>query len=365
MSRHSPLHAVHERLGATMTDFAGWSMPVRYDSDLAEHHAVRQRAGLFDLSHMGEVEVRGPQAAEALDHAFVGDLTKVAIGRAKYTMLCAQDGGVLDDVVVYHRAVDRYLVVANAANVATVLTELRRRCTPFDVEVADHSDATALIALQGPSSAPILTGMGVPGLADLRYYAGVEAQVADAPVWLARTGYTGEDGFELYVDAHRAESLWDALHDAGRIAEAVPAGLACRDTLRLEAGMPLYGQELSLDRTPFDAGLGRIVALSSSRGFVGRDALVAAKEAGPAEQLVGLTTEGRRAPRTGYPVLATDGTPVGEVTSGALSPTLGIPIAMAYVAVEHAEVGAALQVDVRGTALPATVVELPFYRRSR
>ena len=365
MSRHSPLHAVHERLGSTMTDFAGWSMPVRYDSDLAEHHAVRQRAGLFDLSHMGEVEVRGPQAADALDHAFVGDFTRVAIGRAKYTMLCAEDGGVLDDVVVYHRDVDRYLVVANAANVATVLREVERRSAPFDAEVVDHSDATALIALQGPASAEILTGMGVPGLADLRYYAGMEADVADAPVWLARTGYTGEDGFELYVDAGRAEALWDALFDAGRNVEVVPAGLACRDTLRLEAGMPLYGQELGTDRTPFDAGLGRIVALSSSRGFVGRDALVAVKEAGPAQQLVGLTTEGRRAPRTGYPVLAADGNRVGEVTSGALSPTLGIPIAMAYVDVDHAEVGGSLQVDVRGTALPATVVELPFYRRPR
>ena len=365
MSRHSPLQAVHERLGATMTDFAGWSMPVRYDSDLAEHHAVRQRAGLFDLSHMGEVEVSGPQAAAALDHAFVGDFTRVALGRAKYTMLCAQDGGVLDDVVVYHRDVDRYLVVANAANVATVLREVERRSAPFDAEVVDHSDATALIALQGPASAQILTGMGVPGLADLRYYAGMEARVAGVPVWLARTGYTGEDGFELYADARRAETLWAALYDAGRNAEVVPAGLACRDTLRLEAGMPLYGQELSLDRTPFDAGMGRIVALSSHRGFVGRDALVAAKQAGPSEQLVGLTTEGRRAPRTGYPVLATDGTPVGQVTSGALSPTFGIPIAMAYVDVEHRDVGTSLQVDVRGTALPATVVELPFYRRSR
>ncbi len=364
MSRRSPLHDVHERLGATMTDFAGWSMPVRYDSDLAEHHAVRQRAGLFDLSHMGEVVVTGPQAADALDHAFVGDLTKVAMGRAKYTMLCAQHGGVLDDVVVYHRDVDRYLVVANAANVAVVRTELERRCAPFDAEVADHSDATALIALQGPASAQILTGMGVPGLADLRYYAGMEARVADVPVWLARTGYTGEDGFELYADAQRAEPLWDALHDAGRIAEVVPAGLACRDTLRLEAGMPLYGQELSVDRTPFDAGLGRIVNLSS-RGFVGRDALVAAKAAGSAQRLVGLTTEGRRAPRTGYPVLAPDGAAVGEVTSGALSPTLGIPIAMAYVDVDHTEVGTPLQVDVRGTAMPATVVETPFYRRPR
>ncbi len=365
MTRRTPLQDVHERLGATMTDFAGWSMPLRYDSDLAEHLAVRQRAGLFDLSHMGEIEVTGPEAADALDHAFVGDFTKVALGRAKYTMLCASDGGVLDDVVVYHRDVDRYLVVANAGNADTVLSELRNRCAPFDAEVSDHSDRTALIALQGPASAEILTGLGVDGLEDLRYYAGREAFVASAPVWLARTGYTGEDGFELYVDADRAVALWEALHDAGRIAEAVPAGLACRDTLRLEAGMPLYGHELSADRTPFDAGLGRIVALSSSRSFVGREALAAVAEAGPTQRLVGLAAEGRRAPRAGYAVQNADGHQIGEVTSGVLSPTLGMPIAMAYVDSGHDDVGTSVRVDVRGTPLEATVVERPFYRRPR
>lgn len=365
MSRRTPLHEVHRRLGATLTDFAGWSMPVRYDSDLAEHHAVRQRAGLFDLSHMGEVEVTGPQAAEALDHALVGDLLKVADGRAKYTMLCAEDGGVLDDLVVYHRAPDHYLVVPNAANAGTVVAALRRRCAPFDATVTDRGAETALLALQGPAAAGVLATMGVGGLDELRYYAGREQNVADTPVWLARTGYTGEDGFELFVAASRAETLWEAVHEAGRVAEVVPAGLACRDTLRLEAGMPLYGHELTADRTPIDAGFGRIIALATGRDFVGRDALRAAEEAGPAQHLVGLLADGRRAPRAGYTVHDATGTAIGAITSGALSPTLGVPIAMAYVDVGHEHPGTTVTVDVRGTPLPAEVVELPFYRRPR
>lgn len=360
--RTTPLHDVHVALGATLTDFAGWSMPVRYDSDLAEHHAVRQRAGLFDLSHMGEIEVTGPQAGEALDHALVGALSRVAVGRAKYSMLCADDGGVLDDLVTYRLEEERYLVVANAANADVVYRELVARAENFDATVTDTSSAVALLALQGPAAAGVLTSMGVTEHDDLRYYAGTRADVASLPVLLARTGYTGEDGFELFVDAGRAVELWEALHEAGRTAEVVPAGLACRDTLRLEAGMPLYGQELGPDRTPFHAGLGRIVAFDTD--FVGRDALQRVADQGPTEVLVGLASEGRRAPRAGYPILDGD-QQVGQVTSGALSPTLGIPIAMGYVPVDRAEPGTGLSVDVRGRPLPVEVVEPPFYRRPR
>jgi aminomethyltransferase len=363
MTRTTPLHDVHVDRGATMVDFAGWSMPVRYDSDLAEHHAVRQRAGLFDLSHMGEIEVTGPDAAAALDRAFVGNLSKVKVGRAKYSMLCAEDGGVLDDVIVYRRDDDRYLVVANAANADVVLAAVRDRAAGSNAEVVDAGPDTALIALQGPAAAGILAGLGVQGLDDLRYYAGSDVEVASRKVFLARTGYTGEDGFELFVAAEYAVELWQVLLDAGRDVEVVPCGLACRDTLRLEAGMPLYGNELGPDRTPFDAGMGRVIAFDTD--FVGKEALQVVADAGPTDVLVGLTAEGRRAPRSGYPVQTTDGTAVGTVTSGALSPTLERPIAMAYVAKEHGEPGTRLEVDVRGRALPVEVVELPFYRRER
>jgi aminomethyltransferase len=361
MTRPTPLHDVHVELGATLTDFAGWSMPVRYDSDLAEHHAVRQRAGLFDLSHMGEIEVIGSEAAAALDHALVGALSKVEAGRAKYSMLCAEDGGVLDDLVVYRRAEERYLVVANAANAEVVLAALTDRAAGMDAEVVDVSATTALIALQGPAAAGILATLGVGGLDDLRYYAGHDEDVASHPVFLARTGYTGEDGFELFVDADQATDLWWALLEAGRSAEVAPAGLACRDTLRLEAGMPLYGNELGPDRTPFDAGLDRIIAFDTD--FVGKAALQQVADAGPSETLVGLTGEGRRAPRAGYEVQDADGATLGRVTSGALSPTLGVPIAMAYLPIGHAEPGTELAVDIRGRPAPVQVVELPFYRR--
>ncbi len=360
--KRTPLHEVHVELGATLTDFAGWSMPLRYDSDLAEHHAVRQRAGLFDLSHMGELELTGPGAAAALDHALVGKASAITVGRARYSMLCAEDGGVLDDLVVYRRGEERYLVVANAANAEVVRRELVARADGFDTEVVDRSEETALIALQGPAASGVLAAMGLSGLDELRYYAGIDTDVLEHRVWLARTGYTGEDGVELFVPADEAADLWYGLLEAGRSAEVVPAGLACRDTLRLEAGMPLYGHELGPDRTPFDAGLGRIVAFDTD--FVGKEALEEVARTGPTETLVGLTAEGRRAPRAGYPVLDGD-TPIGTVTSGVLSPTLGVPIAMAYVPVDRAEVGTALAVDVRGRPLPVEIVELPFYRRPR
>ena len=363
MTRQTPLHDVHLELNATLTDFAGWSMPVRYDSDLAEHHAVRQHAGLFDLSHMGEIEVVGPEAGVALDRALVGAASRIKVGKARYSMLCAEDGGVLDDLIVYRRDEDRYLVVANAANADTVLSALNERAEGSDAEVADTSAQTALIALQGPAAAGVLAGLGVSEIDDIRYYAGNDVEVAGIATFLARTGYTGEDGFELFVAAEHAVTMWWALLEAGRSAEVVPAGLACRDTLRLEAGMPLYGNELGPDRTPFDAGMDRVIAFDTD--FVGKAALERVSEVGASEKLVGLTAEGRRAPRSGYAVQTGEGATVGEITSGALSPTLGLPIAMAYVANDHAEPGTKLAVDVRGRPLPAEVVELPFYRRPR
>ncbi|GAB3139377.1 glycine cleavage system aminomethyltransferase GcvT [Marisediminicola antarctica] len=362
--RFSPLHQRHLDAGASFTDFAGWMMPVRYSSDLAEHHAVRTAAALFDLSHMGEILVLGPEASDALDYALAGKLSAIAIGQAKYSLLLSREGGIVDDLVVYRTGEDRYLVVANASNREAVAAELRDRCSPFACDVQDESDDIALIAVQGPRALEILTevpGVRVDGLDDLGYYRSAHGHYGEHAMLVARTGYTGEDGFELYLAPEAAPALWDALLETGAGAGLVPAGLASRDTLRLEAGMPLYGHELSLDTVPSQAGLGRVVNLKKEGDFVGRAAIEAGPDDG-ARVLVGLAAEGKRAGRADYPVF--DGEDeVGIITSGALSPTLGHPIAMAFVAPDSADLGTELFIDVRGTRIPATVVSLPFYKR--
>ncbi|WP_078536167.1 glycine cleavage system aminomethyltransferase GcvT [Streptomyces sp. FXJ7.023] len=348
--RRTALDATHRALGATMTDFAGWDMPLRYGSERDEHVAVRTRAGLFDLSHMGEITVTGPQAAELLNFALVGNIGSVKPGRARYTMICREDGGILDDLIVYRlgdteAGSPHYMVVANASNAQVVLDALTARAAGFDAEVRDDRDAYALLAVQGPEASGILKGLTDADLDGLKYYAGLPGTVAGVPALIARTGYTGEDGFELFVQPAHAVELWEALTRAGEGVGLVPCGLSCRDTLRLEAGMPLYGHELSTALTPFDAGLGRVVKFEKEGDFVGRAALAEAAsqaEQSPPRVLVGLVAEGRRVPRAGYQVVS-GGAVVGEVTSGAPSPTLGRPIAMAYVA----------------------VVALPFYKRQK
>ncbi|MFF1743439.1 glycine cleavage system aminomethyltransferase GcvT [Streptomyces mirabilis] len=372
MSSNAPrltaLDALHRSLGATMTDFAGWDMPLRYGSERDEHLAVRTRAGLFDLSHMGEITVTGPQAAALLNHALVGNIASVGVGRARYTMICREDGGILDDLIVYRLAENEYMVVANASNAQVVLDALTERAAGFDALVRDDRDAYALIAVQGPESPGILKSLTDADLDGLKYYAGLPGTVAGVPALIARTGYTGEDGFELFVAPSDAEKLWQALTDAGTPVGLVPCGLSCRDTLRLEAGMPLYGHELTTSLTPFDAGLGRVVKFEKEGDFVGRAALQEAAtraEENPPRVLVGLVAEGRRVPRAGYPVVA-DGKVIGEVTSGAPSPTLGKPIAMAYVDAAHAAPGTAgVGVDIRGSHEPYEVAALPFYKRQK
>ncbi len=361
MSRSTPLRDVHESLGATLTDFAGWLMPLRYGSESAEHNAVRTAAGLFDLSHMGEIFVTGPQAAEALDYALVGQLSAVEPGRARYTMIVAEDGGVLDDLIVYRLAAEEFMVVANASNYAVVAQELTERAKPYDARVEDRSDAYALIAVQGPNSAEILRKVTDADLDGLKYYAGLPGTVAGFEALIARTGYTGEDGFELFIRGEDAVPLWTALSEAGAELGLIPAGLSARDTLRLEAGMPLYGNELSADLTPFDAGLGRVVKFDKPGDFVGRAAL--AERTSTDRRLVGLVARGRRVPRHGYPVTQ-GGAVVGEVTSGAPSQSLGKPIAMAYVTRAALERGD-LAVDIRGSHEAVEIVDLPFYRRSK
>ncbi|WP_128380127.1 glycine cleavage system aminomethyltransferase GcvT [Streptomyces cavernae] len=366
--RRTALDALHRSLGATMTDFAGWDMPLRYGSERDEHTAVRTRAGLFDLSHMGEITVTGPEAAALLDHALVGDMGSVKPGRARYTMICAADGGILDDLIVYRLHETEYMVVANASNARTVVDALTERAGGFDAVVRDDSDTVALLAVQGPAAPGILAQLTEADLDGLKYYAGLPGTVAGVAALIARTGYTGEDGFELFVAPADAEKLWQALTEAGAPAGLVPCGLSCRDTLRLEAGMPLYGHELSTSLTPFDAGLGRVVKFDKSGDFVGRAALSesASRAAeNPPRVLVGLVAEGRRVPRAGYSVVA-DGKVIGEITSGAPSPTLGKPIAMAYVDAAHSAPGTAgVAVDIRGSHEPFEVVALPFYKRQK
>lgn len=370
---HTALYAEHEKLGASFTDFGGWQMPLKYGSELAEHHAVRQAAGLFDLSHMGEVWVEGPGAGAFLDYALVGKLSAIAEGKAKYSLICQEDGGIIDDLIVYRRGEEKFLVVPNAGNAPVVAQELLQRAEGFDVTVTNASADISLIAVQGPNAEAILLTL-VPEdehetVTGLKYYAAVEVTINGDSLLLARTGYTGEDGFEIFVANESAPALWQALLAAGEGHGLVPAGLASRDSLRLEAGMPLYGNELSREGTPFAAGLGPVVALKSKDGdFVGRAALEAAKENGvgttSGRRLVGLKGLGRRAGRSHYNVLK-DGVVVGEVTSGQPSPTLGYPVALAYVDVAYTEPGTALDIDLRGKAEPFEVVSLPFYKRER
>ena len=367
-------------------------MPVRYTSDLAEHHAVRQAAGIFDISHMAEFLVTGDFAGEFLDYSLAGRLSAMPVGKAKYSLMLADDGGIIDDVIVYRLADDRFLVIANAGNRGFVDSAFASRVRSFPsriereraplaagedrtfegflgdrgVDVEDVSDEYALLAVQGPASEAIVSSTA--GITDLstpwveqKYYAWADAMFLGAPLLLARTGYTGEDGFELLVRVADAPALWDALTEAGQKHGLVPAGLAARDTLRLEAGMPLYGHELSRETKPSQAGLGRVV-VSDKEDFIGKGAVDAASDA---PVLVGLVAEGKRAGRAGYSVVDADGVALGEITSGALSPTLGHPIAMAYVAPSSAAAGTAVFLDVRGTRIPATVTALPFYRRTK
>ena len=353
----------HRALGARMIPFAGWDMPVQYRGLVEEHIAVRTAAGLFDLSHMGEMYITGPSAAAALDYALVTAPGRLAVGRAHYSMICDDDGGVLDDLIVYRLGETRYMVVPNASNAATVAAALRERLARFDATLDDASTRTSLVAIQGPRAEEILQPFVDVDLRTIKYYSGAETRACGVPAILARTGYTGEDGFELFVAWDDALRVWDTLLEAGSARGLVPAGLGARDTLRLEAGMPLYGQELNRETTPFEAGLGRLVNFAKVGDFVGRAALERAR-ANPRKALVGLKISGRGIARIGYPVYlpaATD--PCGKVTSGTASPTLGFAIAMGYVPTDRTAVGGKLEVSIRDRRADAEIVPMPFYRR--
>lgn len=364
--KQTALHAEHSALGASFTDFGGWDMPLKYGSELAEHRAVREAAGLFDLSHMGEVWVSGPEAARFLNTALVGNLAVVAVGKAKYSLLCNEQGGIIDDLIVYRISDDRFLVVPNAGNARAVAAELVARAEGFDAQVRDASAETSLIAVQGPASESIVMDMVGEDhrqtVRDLPYYAWAAVVVQDVEVLLARTGYTGEDGFELYLPNDKAALVWRLALETGADRGLIAAGLAARDSLRLEAGMPLYGNELGVDGNPFEAGLGPVVSFKKEETFVGREALETVKAEGVNRVLVALRGAGRRAGRGGYAVHA-GGEQIGTITSGQPSPTLGYPIALAYVQPDFAAVGTAVEVDLRGKLEPFEVVALPFYKK--
>ncbi|HET7520759.1 MAG TPA: glycine cleavage system aminomethyltransferase GcvT [Candidatus Limnocylindria bacterium] len=362
--QRTPLHDRHVAAGARMVPFAGWEMPVQYNSILDEHRTVRSAVGLFDLSHMGELLVTGPEALAFARYAVVSDPGALEPGQAQYSMLCAEDGGIIDDLIVY-RTDEGYLIVCNAANHDAVLAHLEslRARGDFDAAVDDRSQRTALIAPQGPRAADLLATLTDLDLDGLGYYRSLRGLVAGIDCLVARTGYTGEDGFELFVDARRAGQLWDALVAAGEPLGLKPCGLGSRDTLRLEAGMPLYGNELGRDVNPYEANLGRVVKLDKGE-FMGRAALASVQQSGPRRKLVGLVMGDGAIARHGYPVRV-DGADAGTVTSGTASPTLGRPVAMAFVPAEAASVGSQVEVVVRDRPHPAEQVKLPFYKRPK
>lgn len=356
MLRRTPLYEEHKALGARLVDFAGYEMPVQYTGVKAEHQAVRTAAGIFDVSHMGEVFFRGPDAEAAVQRLVTRDVSRLEAGQAGYAAVCYKSGGTVDDVLVYRRP-DGYLVVVNAANREKDVEHFREHTTDLDVEISDESDEWALIALQGPKSAEILQRFTSADLSGLRYYRFVEGEVDGLSATISRTGYTGEDGFEIFARPEDAPVLWRRLLDAG----ATPAGLGARDTLRLEAGMCLYGNELDEDTSPLEAGISFAVHLNKTPEFVGQAALRRQKEEGLKRKLAGFEVVGRGIARHGYPVVA-GGREAGVVTSGTQSPTLNKAIGLALVS---PDVEDTFEVVIRGRPAEARVVPIPFYKRER
>jgi len=360
--RKTPLNAAHRASGAKMVPFGGWDMPVEYSGLISEHMAVRNAAGLFDVSHMGEFEVEGPGALAFLQRVTANNVAKLVDGQAQYSALPMPNGAPVDDVIVYRRAADRYLLVVNAGNIEKDFRWLQEQ-GPQDVRLENKSDAYALLALQGPRAAEILQALTTFDLSGLKYYHFADAEVDSYAVTVSRTGYTGEDGFEIFVPPQLVEAFWKRLLDAGRDKGLVPAGLGARDTLRLEARMCLYGQDMDETTSLIEAGLGWIVSLDEAKGdFPGRAVLAEQKKNGAPRKLVGFEVTGRGIARHGYPVLIHDER-VGEVTSGTYAPFLQKNIGLCYVPAARAAVGTELAVDIRERKVPARVVPTPFYKR--
>lgn len=358
--KRTPLYDEHKRLGARLVPFAGYDMPVQYPSGiLAEHQAVREKAGIFDVSHMGELEVRGGDALGLVQYVTTNDASRIEVGQAQYSAFCGHDGAMLDDCIVY-RFHDHYMIVVNASNVDSDRDWISAHAARFDTQVLDRSDDTGLIALQGPRAQAILSRLTDADLDAIQYYHFGTGSVEGVPAVISRTGYTGEDGFELYLPADRTAHVWQHLLEVGRQDGLMPAGLGARDSLRLEMGYALYGNDIDERRTPLEAGLGWITKLDKG-DFIGRDAIARQKESGVRERLVGFICQERGFPRHGYAVQM-DGETVGEVTSGIVSPMLQQGIGMAYVPAESAKPGTRIDIMVRDRAIPAEIVRPPFYK---
>ena len=357
--KRTPLYMAHLGLGARFVGFAGWQMPVQYSSLLEEHRRVRSSCGLFDVSHMGEIEVRGGGALAAVEIVSTNRASSLGQGQCQYTFICNEKGGVKDDALLYRLPEDRFLFCVNAGNTEKVYNWIKENTSA--AEVLDVSEKYAQIALQGPLSEKVLKPLCSAELSSLRYYHFVNAGVCGRPAIVSRTGYTGEDGFEIYISPDEAEFIWDAVMDAGKDAGILPCGLGARDTLRLEMGYPLYGHELDEDTTPIEAGLGKFV--SFDKEFIGKDVLARQVEKGVTRTLVGFEMEQDGIPRSDYRILK-EGEAVGRVASGSFSPTLGRAIGMGYIKASLKNPGTTIEIDIRVKTKRARVAETPFYRKS-
>lgn len=360
--KRTPLHAVHVELGARIVAFAGYEMPIQYSGLKAEHLAVRESAGIFDVSHMGELRVRGANAVGAVNRLITNDLAAIPNGKAVYTFCCNEAGGILDDLIVYRIADNEVFVVCNASNRDKIVAHFARELTGSGCDFEDESDATALLAVQGPKAVNLVAQLGAPHLTDLKPFTITSAQLLGIPCQVARTGYTAEDGVEIFCPAGQAEPLFRRLLDG-----ALPIGLGARDTLRLEGRLLLYGNDMDESNNPFETGFGWVVKLQKSDGssFVGQKALERVRATGPEKLLVGFEMRGRGIARAGYTLHDAAGNSIGKCTSGSPSPTLGTSVGLGYVPKAHASEGQPLQVDCRGKLIEAVVVKTPFYKRQK
>lgn len=361
-ARKTPLYETHVKYGGKIVEFGGWLLPVQYTGILDEHRAVREKAGLFDVSHMGEVLVKGPEALEFLQKLVTNDVASMTDNKVQYTPMCYPDGGTVDDLLIYKRGCQDYFLVINAANIEKDWHWMKENSIGFDVELTNLSDETAELALQGPLAETILHKLTDAPIEQLGYYWFIpEALIAGKTVMVSRTGYTGEDGFEIYCQPGETAYLWEAIMEAGQSFGLVPAGLGCRDTLRFEAALPLYGHELSADISPIEAGIGKFVSLDKG-DFNGRAKLAEQKQNGTRRKIAGFVLTGRGIARAGYPVVYED-RQIGTVTTGSYAPTLDQNIGLALVEAEYARIGQSFAVEIRGKNIPAEVIKKPFYHR--
>lgn len=359
--KRTPFYNIHQQYGAKLVPFGGYEMPVQYAGIMDEHKTVRNTVGVFDVSHMGEFFVKGAHAFSFLQKITVNDVSKLSPGKAQYSAMCYDDGGIVDDLLVYMVAENDYMIVVNASNIDKDFAWMKQHC-PADVKFENHSDEISLLAIQGPKSLETLQKLTSVDLSAIQYYNFVQGKLADIEMTISRTGYTGELGFEIYFDARHAEKIWHAVFDAGKEFGITPIGLGARDTLRLEMGFCLYGNDIDQTTNPLEAGLAWITKLNKG-DFIGKPVLDKVKAEGVKRKLVGMVLTGKAVPRHGYTILV-NGANDGVVTSGTFAPSLEKGIAMGYVAAEHAAVGSIVHIDIRGKQMDATIVALPFLKKN-